>query len=177
VLYDIRVYRGSVFRSEQRGADGRTLVLVKDDTAYSLNIGDDETVHLCRLLPSDGEMLVKGYSTSSYKTGYHYWLRGRNGIQQQWVGLFQLADLYLGNTDRSAVFLDGGKVRDIWFGNRYQQLTAGRYALYSKACTDFEDGTLYVALTDVYGKGNLLVSGDRQIPFPFNGCFTGVRVE
>ena len=176
-VYDIRVWKGSVYRSEQRGPGGSSLVLVRDNTLLSLGVKDDETVHLCRLVPSGGEMLVKGYSTRKGQSGYSYWLRGKNGPVQLLDSQFPVADLYPDNPNRIALYLENGKIKEIWGGKRYLNMLPGRYTLYTSACSTLYDGALYAVLSDATDNSHLLLQGEQFRNFTFNGCFTGVRIE
>ena len=176
-VFDIRVWGGSVFRSEQRGPGGSSLVLVRDDETVSLGLREEETVHLCQLVPSGNEMLVKGYSTRPGSSGYSYWFRGRMGAVQLLESDLPLADLYPDNPGGIAVYLEKGRVNRIWDGKQYLNIWPGRYILYTQACTAVYKGTLYAALSDAGGNYHLFLQGDQPTTFSFNGCFTGVRIE
>lgn len=176
-VYDIRVWNGSVFRTEQRNAGSSSLVLVKDDVALSLGIRDVETVHLCRLVPSEEDLLVRGYSTVSAQNGFSYWFRSEKGLVQQMECALPLAYLYPDNPERAAIYLDGGRVKTVWNGKSYPDIPPGQYILYTHACSALKDGILYAALSDASGNNHLLLQGEQMLPFCFNGCFTGIWIE
>ncbi len=176
-VFDIRVWNGSVYRSEQRNAGGSSLVFVKDDQVLSLGIGEQETVHLCRLVPWEGEMLVAGFSTRSNRSGYSYWFRGEKGVVRQLESAFPLAGLYPDNPGQAAISLEEGRVKTVWNGKRLVDIPPGEYILYTPACSVLQDGVLYAALSQASGNSHLLLQGDQLQPFSFNGCFTGIWIE
>lgn len=176
-VFDIRVWGGNVYRSELRGSGGTSLAMVRGEKIILLGLGEEEKAHLCRLVPSGGEMLVKGYSTRSGSNGYSYWLRGKDGPVQQLESLLPLAAQYPDNPENAAIYLEGNRVKDIWNGKRHLNIIQGRYVLYTPACSALYEGTLYAALSDNYGSSHLLVQGDQVTTYTFNGCFTGIRIE
>lgn len=176
-VYDIRVWNGSVFRTERRNAGSSSLVLVKDDKVISLGIREQETVHLCRLVPSGEDLLVRGYSTLGTLEGFSYWFRNEKGVVQQLQSTWPLAYLYPDNPERAAIYLEEGRVKDIWDGKGHPDIARGKYVLYTHACSALQNGILYAALSDATGNDHLLLLGDRTLPFSFNGCFTGVWIE
>lgn len=176
-VFDIRIKGGSVYRSEQRGAGGQSLALVRDDKILSLDVPSGETVHLCKLVPHGEEMLVKGYSTRMENHLYTSWLRGKNGLVQALESPFLAADMYADNPGKAVIFLSEGRVRSIWNGEKDISVTVGRYSLFTKGCSTLKDGTLYAALTDLNFQSHLVLQGEELLPFSFNGCFTSVRIE
>ncbi len=175
-VFDIRVWNGSVYRSEQRGDNSGSFMLVKDQLAHALGSGlEGQTVHLCRLVPDGKQMLVKGYSSKN--SLYSYWFRGTDGPSGEIRSSFLLADLYLDNPLLAAISLDKGLVRNIYDGEKNLNLPARKYALRTKACSAYKDGVLYAVLTDMSGDGHLLLKGDEFETFTFNGCFTGIWIE
>lgn len=176
-VFDIRVWNGSVYLSEQRGSDASTLVLDRDNNLISLGVKADEIPHLCRLVPSEGGMLVKGYNVRNPAGGYSYWLRGKNGLEQLLETYYPVADLYPDNPERIALYLENGRIRNIWSGKRYLGLLPGRYYLFTPTCTALYDGALYAALSDALGDSHQLLRGEEFSTITFNGCFTGIRIE
>lgn len=176
-VFDIRVWKGSVYRSEQRSADARSLVMVRDSRAYSLTVPPGETVHLCRLVPQGEQMLVKGYSVAAGKKAYTYWMQGESGVLQQCSSEWQLAGLYTDNPLQAAVYLNKGKVQRIWNGEKNVLVIPGRYTLRTQACTAYKDGVLYAALSDYVEDTHLVLRGDVLESVRFNGCFTGIWIE
>ena len=176
-VFDIRVWGGSVYRTQQRGNDGNSLVMMQDHTVIPLGLAESDQVHLCQLVPSGNQMLVKGYSTQDGSDDYQYWFRGKDGIVQQLGSDLPLADYYPDNPEGVAVYLDGGRVSRIWNGNQILNIWPGRYTLYTPACTTLYKGTLYAVLSDTGGNSHLLLQGDQTSTFTFNGCFTGIRIE
>ena len=176
-VFDIRVWGGSVYRTQQRGSGGGSLVMMRDDTVIPLGLAEYDQVHLCRLVPFGNQMLVKGYSTRSGSDDYQYWFRSSSGVVQLLESDLPLADLYPDNPDGVAVYLDGGRVNRIWDGKQILNIWPGRYTLYTPACTTLYKGTLYAVLSDAGGSSHLLLQGDQATTFSFNGCFTGIRIE
>jgi hypothetical protein len=176
-LFDLRVLDGSIYRSQLSGLKSGSLTLFKDDVGQSLGIKDGVTVHLCRLVPFQTGMLVKGYSTQSGTKSYTYWLRGGNGPMQEWDSPLAVADLYVDNPDRSAIYLEGGRVQEIRDGKKNLTITPGRYLLYTPACTALVDGSLYAALSDANGNSHLVLQDGQFQSYNFNGCLTGIRIE
>ncbi|MBR1570292.1 MAG: hypothetical protein IJ823_02830 [Bacteroidales bacterium] len=176
-VFDIRCYGGSLYRSEQRGTGGNTLVLVKDDNAFSLGISPGETVHLCKLVPSEGHILVKGYSTGTSVSKYTYWLRGKEGPGEQLPSNYLLADFYPDGSGTGYISLRDGKVQDIWTQGQFLKVVPRRYFLSTKACSAVHGGLLYAALSDLTGNTHLLLKGTEFVTFKFNGYFTGVWIE
>lgn len=176
-VFDIRVWGGSVYRTQQQGGVGSTLVMMRDQTVIPLGLTEYDQVHLGRLVPFGNQMLVKGYSTRSGNDEYQYWFRGQNGVVQQQDSDLPLADIYPDNPEGVAVYLDGGRVNRIWDGRQILNIWPGRYTLYTPACTTLYKGTLYAVLSDAGGNSHLLLKGDQATTFTFNGCFTGIRIE
>ena len=176
-VFDIRVWGGSVYRTQQRGTGGSSMVMMRDDTVVPLGLADNDQVHLCRLVPFGNQMLVKGYSTRSGSDDYQYWFRSNSGVVQLLESDLPLADLYPDNPEGVAVYLDGGRVNRIWDGKQILNIWPGRYTLYTPACTTLYKGTLYAVLSDAGGSSHLLLQGDQATTFTFNGCFTGIRIE
>ena len=176
-IFDIRVLDGSIYRSQLSGLGSASLTLFKDDIGQSTGLRDGVTLHLCRLVPSQAGMLIKGYSTRSGKKGYSYWLRNGNGAVQEWDSQLALADLYPNNPDRVAVYLKEGRVQEIWDGQKNVMPLPGRYVLYTSACTALVDGCLYAALSDASGNTHLVLQDGQYRSYSFNGCLTGIRIE
>ena len=171
-VFDIRVWNGSVFRSELRAG---SLQLFKDDVGNSVGLKNGSDVHLGKLVPAGEGMLIKGYSTAP--GGYSYWLRGTGGAVQELESTLPVADFYPENPNLAAIYLDGERVKEIWDGEKKLPMMPGKFMHCTPACSAWVGDTLYATLSDAHGNMHLLVRGDQYTTILFNGCFTGVRIE
>ena len=173
-IYDIKVRDGTVYRSEKRGASASSLCLVVGDTYHSVNAGADESVHLCKLTETGGEMTIKGYSVQGNRKWH--WIRSREGVMCR-VDTPGVQDFYV---DGSAVaFVVNGKdgfVGSIHAGGAQYGIEEKRYRLSSSACADFRGGVFAAALSDTSGREHRLFLDGQLVPMEFNGYFTELKI-
>lgn len=173
-IYDIKVRDGTVYRSEKRGASASSLCLVVGDTYHSVNAGADESVHLCKLTETGGEMTIKGYSVQGNRKWH--WIRSREGVMCR-VDTPGVQDFYV---DGSAVaFVVNGKdgfVGSIHAGGAQYWIEEKRYRLSSSACADFRGGVFAAALSDTSGREHRLFLDGQLVPMEFNGYFTELKI-
>ena len=173
-IYDIRVWNGTVFRSERRNASSQSLCMVMEDMYLAIDIWEDEDIHECKLVPAKGTIAIKGYSESE---GYNrmYWIRFRDGnyITDKTYGA---QDLYLDGYVTAVVTLDGGLVSKILKDYTFHPVEPGKYKLTSSRCACLKDNFFAVALSHSTGSRHILSLDGRKVEMDFNGFFTSITI-
>ena len=171
-VWDIRVRDGTVWRCEQRGADGESLSLVKEDLSLSLGLNRDDRVHLCKLLPVGDRMMVRGYSQDG--SWIMHWVRG-NGGRPFTENRRDVQELYVdGNTRALVTTNTDGSVAWL-FQDQYQTLVEPGFRLDGRGCGAYAGGRFAVALTAVSGNRHLVVVNGAAYALEFNGFFTSLK--
>lgn len=173
-IYDIRVRDGTVYRSERRSAGHTSLCLVAGDVFHSLGVMSNETIHLCKLVEIDGEMMVKGYST--IRGALWHWIRSKSGIRYQ-VTLPDVKDFYVdGNVMAIIVNNPDGFVTSIHVGGEVLEMDDCRLRLSSSDCAELRGGVFAAALSDTSGREHRLLLDGQLVPLRFNGYFTSLKI-
>ena len=173
-IYDIRVWNGTVFRSERRNASSQSLCMVMEDMYLAIDVWEGEQIHECKLVPSGGTIAIKGFSESeSYNR--MYWLRFRDGnfITDSTNGT---VDLWVDGPYAAVVTLEDGFVSKILKDNRFHPVETGKYTLTSSRCACLKDGFFAVALSNATGSSHLLSLDGRWVAMEFNGFFTSITI-
>lgn len=177
-LYDIRVYEGILYRSELRSSIFPTYCLVKDDTYLTVEMAETEQPHYCKLVPVNGRMCLKGYSTGipGSKT-YAYWLRDPASVLFMAVDNQPILDLLTdGEHCAYLVASPEGSVRTVYLDKENIPFTSDRYSLPSSRCAQFKQGLLALALSNAREGEHLLICNREVTPLKFNGYFTSVQI-
>lgn len=179
ILYDIRVYEGTVYRSECRSGYRNVYCVVKDDTFFTVEMPATEQPRYLKLVPGEGKLLIKGYSTgiSSGKT-YCYWLRDASSVERMVTDNQPILDL-LTHGQNTAYLVEGPghTVRTLYLDKENIPFTSDRYQLLSKRCAQYKKGILGIALSDPAGGEHLLIR-DREVKtLRFNGYFTSLQIH
>lgn len=175
-IFDIKVHDGTVYRTEQKG---NSLRLIKDDTHITVEMGRENNAHLCKLVPLNGELLIKGYSIQSSRTStsYTFWLRDQSRIQYGVNSRYPLADI-LSDGTHTANIADNeiGRINSVYLDDVPIKVPANRYTLTSSRCAQLRNGILAVALTSAEGDNHLLIHNSDTLSLNFNGYFTSVQI-
>ena len=173
-IYDIRVRDGTVFRSERRDESPESLCLIMGDSFYSVDVSPVEEIHLCKLVETDGEMAIKGYSVQPNVTWH--WIRSKDGVMYQ-VVTGSVPDFYVCEGMKAYIINDhNGFVQNIYLDGRYYGVEEGRFKIPSSKCADFRDGIFAAAISDASGQDHLLFIDGLFIPLQFNGYITSVKI-
>ena len=174
-IYDIRVWNGTVFRSERRNASSQSLCMVMDDMFLAMDVWEDEEIHECKLIPLNGDIAIKGYSQSEFYSAMH-WIRVRDGIvvMDSTVGA---QDLYYDNGITATVTLNQeGLVSQILKDHGYHTVEPMKYRLTSSRCACLKDNFFAVALSNATGTTHMLSLDGQQVYMDFNGFFTSITI-
>lgn len=173
-IYDIRVWNGTVFRSERRNASSQSLCMVMNDMFMAMDVWEDEQIHECKLIPVGGDIAIKGYSEMEYGNTMR-WIRLRDGA------LFLdsthgAQDLYLDNGITAIVTVEQGLVSKILKDYCYHPVEPMKYSLTSSRCACFKDNFFAVALSNATGNTHMLSLDGQQVYMDFNGFFTSITI-
>ncbi|MBP5483470.1 MAG: hypothetical protein J6X99_04360 [Bacteroidales bacterium] len=175
-VFDIKVHDGTVYRTEQ---NGNSLRLIKDDTHITVEMGRERNAHLCKLVPINGELLIKGYSIQSSRTStsYTFWFRDQSKTHYAVNSRYPLADI-LSDGIHTANIAENeiGRINSVYLDDVPISVPANRYTLTSSRCAQLRDGILAVALTSAEGDNHLLIHNSDTLSLNFNGYFTSVQI-
>ena len=177
-IFDIRVYEGMVYRSELRTSLKSTFCLVKGDTYYTVDMGSAEVPHYCKLVPVNGRLLLKGYSTGLLQSGkYAFWLRDAANVHFMVLDNLPVRDL-VAEGELSAHLIEGpaGTVRSLFLGKELIAFTSDLFTLPSSRCIKLRNGILGVALSCPDKGEHLLIRGREKTTLRFNGYFTSIEI-
>ena len=176
-LFDIRVYRGEVYRTEQRGADATTICLVQDNNYHSIDIQPAEVPHLLELVPlENGQMGVKGYSNGLVRRKKVFWYRDAQGLHQQVSSYRDIPDLFVEGERLAYCTTLEGVVQEAFQDGRSLEIAPNTYRLATPLCARLHQGRLLLLLSSVEGNDHLVLHGDTRTPFTFNGYFTSIVI-
>ena len=179
-LYDIRVHDRTVYRTELRSSYSSSYCLVRGENSYQdLKVVSPETPHYLKLVPGDGKLLVKGYSTGiSGGKAYCYWLRDISSVERMVTDNQPILDL-LTHGPHTAYLVEGPghTVRTLYLDKENIPFTSDRYQLLSGRCAQYKKGVLGIALSDP-ARGEHLLVRDREVTsLAFNGYFTSLQIH
>ena len=178
-LFDIRVSNGVIYRSELRSSIRDSYCLVKDETYYTVEMSSTEEPHYCKLVPADGEILLKGYSTGiSSSKKYTFWYRDSQNIRYIAIDNQPITDL-LADDGHSAYLVESpdGKVRTLYLDKENIPFSSDRYSLPSSRCALLKKGVLGIALSNPESGEHLLIRDREVSKLEFNGYFTSVYID
>ena len=139
-----------------------------------MGVGQEESIHLCKLVEIDGEMMVKGYSTQA--NGTWHWIRSKDGVRYM-VTMQGVPDFYVSEGLRAHIVNDhNGLASLICVDGRFYGIEEGRFKLASSRCADFRGGVFAAALSDSTGREHCLFLGGKLVPLEFNGYFTSLKI-
>jgi len=176
-VFDIRPFNGVLYRSECRTPYSWSLCLVMADTPISMNVGEGESVSRCRLVPYEGEMVMKGYSTGLGGGKYTCWVRDHHGLRLTASSNNPVADLFMYQGSSAYITLDEGRVYQVFVGGVNTQAKPHTYLLKSARCAVFQKGTLAMALSHATGTEHRLWVNGKIIPLTFNGYFAAIQIQ
>ena len=175
-IFDIKVHDGTVYRTEQKG---NSLRLIKDDTHITVEMGRESNAHLCKLVPVNGELLIKGYSIQSSRTGtsFNFWFRDQSKAHYAVNSRYPLADM-LSDGTHTAIIAENeiGRINSVYLDDVPLKVPANRYTLTSGRCAQLRNGILAVALTSAEGDNHFLIHNSDTLSLNFNGYFTSVQI-
>ncbi len=184
-IFDIRVFRGDVYRCERKGASAGGMRMVHGSQVEALAFPDEEVPHACTLVPEGDRMLVKGYSTVPGRQPYRCWYR--EGARSLFLdcGALPLLELYrLPDGTVAAVFLDpvdGRRVDTITLDKERLPLPPGSYRMEGPRCATFHDGRFSVALSSAEGTSHHVLHACADSlhtdTYTFNGYFTSLQYQ
>ena len=178
-IFDIRVHDGIVYRSELRTSIRDSYCLVKDETYYTVEMASSEVPHYCKLVPVDGSLLLKGYSTGiSSSKKYTFWLRDPAEIRHIAIDNQPIRDM-ASDGKHTAYLVESpeGLVRSAYLDAEQITFTSDRYRLPYARCLQMKKGCLGLALSSPDGQEHLLVRNKEAVKLQFNGCFTSVQIH
>ena len=172
-LYDIRVLDGAVYRSERRAA---WTCLVRDEEAAPLRLLAD--AHLCKLVPLDGRMLVKGYSGGWGNLACTYWLREPDGTVCSAQGPLPGGELLYDGTHTALITRDSADcVAEILLDGCALDVPSGEYRLATPRCATLQQGILGGALSSAAGTHHRVLVDGSATTYSFNGYFTSIVID
>ena len=178
VLYDIRVHRDTVYRSELLSSYSSTFCLVRGDTYKTVEMAPGEKPHYLKLVPYGEKIVLKGYSTGiSSSKGYSYWIRDNVKVHAMVTDSQPILEL-LTDGPHTAYLVEGPEhtVRTLYLDKENIPFSSDRFRLPSRRCAQYQKGILGVALSDP-AKGEHLLIRDREVTtLHFNGCFTSLQI-
>jgi len=174
-LYDVRVYKDTVYRLEYRY--GR-LCFLKEDELRPMELPG--TTHDLSLVRVDGRMRVKGFHEEGYAS--FMWIRDVDTLVRQFSNPHgqPIGNLFTEDGEMGVVNMDYENcVKEVYRDTTLlMQLPLETYRLQTPACARYRKGTLAVALTaEDQGGDNLLIINTKKTVLPFNGYFTGIYFE
>lgn len=178
-LYDIRVHEGTVYRSERRSSAGNTYCLVKGNTYLDIKMGSTEVPHYLKLVPADGKLLLKGYSTGVIGgKNYCYWLRDAASIVSVASEDQPILELLVDGPHLAHLVAGPDHtVRTLYLNKKSIPFAPDRFRLPSRRCAQFRKGVLGIALSNS-SEGEHLLIRDREITtLRFNGYFTSLQIH
>ena len=185
LLYDVRVFRGEIYRCERLSASAGSLRILRGDTPGPLGVFDAEVPHECRLTPVDNRLVVKGYSIVSGMQPYRCWYRESSHNLYLDAGALPPLELYR-DADETvvAVLLDPvneQRIDAITLAKKKLDLPPGRYGMVSSRCAAFRDGRFSAALTAAGGDTHQVLHATIDSvwvdTYQFNGCFTSLQIQ
>ena len=184
-LYDIRVFRGDVYRCERPETSAASVRIVKDGMAEKLGFFAGEEPHLCKLVPVDNRLVAKGFSIMNGIRPYNYWLKENGCNLYLAFGALPLLELYR-DTDGTvaAVFLhpeDQQRVDAVTLDQQEVEMPPGRYRMTSSRCATFRNGRFSAALTNADGSSHQVLHATPDSvwvdTYTFNGCFISLQIQ
>lgn len=178
LIYDIRVWKGSIWRADRRTESPATLCLVRDNSYHSLDLSGSATPGFIKLAPYQDEMAIKASECQS-NMRWTFWYRIRDKLAVLVNDNCEMADVWLEGSDYASISLHSGRVYQVRHGNG-RLLTvpvSSDYRLSSPLCAALHGGVFRVALSSAEGDQHLLLSDEDAVPIAFNGYFTALRVE
>ena len=134
---------------------------------------------MCKLVPINGELLIKGYSIQSSRTStsYTFWFRDQSKTHYAVNSRYPLADI-LSDGIHTANIAENeiGRINSVYLDDVPISVPANQYTLTSSRCAQLRDGILAVALTSAEGDNHLLIHNSDTLSLNFNGYFTSVQI-
>lgn len=173
-VYDVRVYRDSVYRLEYRY--GRMCYLKEEELRPMDLPASAREMSLVRV---DGRMRVRGVHEEGH--AFYMWIRDADSLVTQFCNPHgqHVAQLFTEDGEQAVVSCDYEDcVRYVIRDTVSVDLPLETFRLHTAACARYRKGTIAVALTaDDPGGDNLLVVNTEKKVLSFNGYFTGIYFE
>lgn len=184
-LFDIRVFRGEVYRCERSGTPAASMKIVRDGEAEALGVLDREELHSCTLVPNGNRLIVKGYSTVPGLQPCRYWYRESSHNLYFESSALPLLALYRseGGTVASVLLdpVDGRRVDTVTLDHEARELPPGKYRMAGPRCASFHGGRFSVALSQEDGCSHQVLHAAtdslRTDTYSFNGYFTSLQYQ
>ena len=176
IIHDIRVRNGTVYRSERRGGSPSSLCLVIGESFHSVDVGAGEDIHLCKLIDSGEEMMIKGYSIMGNLI--RHWIRSKEGVRFEVISSMGVPDIYLDSGKLAHLITNrDGRVTKVSIGDEIIDADDRLYLkISSSSCADFRNGIFAAALSDTSVRKHRLFLDGRMVPLEFNGYFTSLKI-
>lgn len=178
-LFDLRVLDGTVYRSESRSSPSAGYFWVADGQSVRIGTGARETLHLCKLVPLDGRMLLKGYHTGRGGASCTFWLWSPEQTLCSAVAQQPIAELLYDGRHTAYVTVDPDTeaVLEVFWDGEALPLPPGAFRLATPRCTALHEGVFGLALSAVEGNDHLLLLDGALSPYTFNGYFTSIEID
>lgn len=178
LIYDIRVWKGSIWRADRRTESPATLCLVRDNSYHSLGLSGSATPSLIKLAPCQDDMAVKASECQANKR-WTFWYRIRDRLAVLLNDNCEMADVWLEGTDYASISQHNGRVYQVRHGNERLLTTpaSSDYRLSSPLCAALHEGVFHVALSSAEGDQHLVLSDEGAVSLTFHGYFTALRIE
>ena len=176
VVLDLRVYKGKVYRAEQRAKALR--LLCGDDVLWVRQLDQWETLSDVALVPHGGEMCLRGVSTYSRYNYSEAWFWEKGNLDR-YTETLRFATPHLFKKDGVRVFWTESSGQIIRLGVNYHVLPLdyGKYSFRHPLCLNIQDSSFLAILTDTTSTSHLLLTDTLSTPLRFSGVPTSIRIE
>ena len=176
VILDLRVYKGQVYRAEQRAKALR--LLCGDDVIWVRQLDQWETLSDVALVPHGGEMCLRGissYSRYNYSEAW-FWEKGK---LDRYTETLRYATPHLFKKDSQRVFWteSSGRLIRLGVNGKILPLDYGKFTLSHPLCLNVQDSTILAILTDTSSTSHLLLTDTLSTPLRLSGVPTSIRIE
>jgi hypothetical protein len=176
VVLDLRVYKGRVYRAEQRSRALR--LLSGDEVLWTRPLDQGESLSEVALVPHAGEMCLRGVSTYSRYNYSEAWF-WEKGKLDRYTETLRFATPHLFKKEGQKVFWteSSGRIIRLGVNNRILPLDYAKFAFRHPLCLNVCDSTYLAVLTDTTSTSHLLLTDTLSTPLRFNGVPTSIRFE
>lgn len=174
-LYDLRVFRGRVYRLERRGS---SIYWLEEAQERVLNLFLSSIIS-CKLVRMGDSVTVRGLTRSSGSSCVNwYFVPGSGAIQPVVTGQSERGCLVL--LEDNWAFADigpDGRFLSLQGARTPQSLPGGDFTLATSTGLFLSEEHYALALTHLTGSTHTVLSDLGTTTYSFNGYFTSVRIE
>lgn len=176
VVLDLRVYKGKVYRAEQRSRALR--LLSGDEVLWTRPLDQGESLSEVALVPHGGEICLRGVSTYSRYNYSEAWF-WEKGKLDRYTETLRFATPHLFKKDGQKVFWteSSGRIVRLGVNNRILPLDYAKFSFRHPLSLNIQDSSFLAILSDTTSTSHLLLTDTLSTALRFSGVPTSIRIE